>query len=127
MWMKTHWITVSVMAMFFAGCGSNDITNPNQIVFPTTNVSFAKQVEPYLNLACSEYGCHNEATSSNDELDLTSWVALKQVNGVANSGDTNCYLVLVMYGRIAHAGSFPANDNQRQGIRQWIIEGAQNN
>ena len=114
-----------LLGVFVAGCSG--ISNPNDIVFPVSNVSYHAQVAPYFSLACSESGCHDQATSNNDELDLTSWVLMKSVPGVIVAGDTTCHLVLVMYGREAHAGVIVANDNQRQGIKQWVIEGARDN
>ena len=117
---------LGVFAILLGSCGSDDLTNPNQVVFPVTNVSYKAQVAPYFALACSQTGCHDQATTSNDGVDLTSWTGARAIN-VAQAGDTNCHLVLVMYAREAHAGVLSANDNQRQGIKQWVIEGARNN
>jgi hypothetical protein len=66
------------------------------------------------------------ARSDNFGVDLSSWIGVRGTNA-AVPGDTNCHLVLVMYGREIHQAGFKANDNQRRGIKQWVLEGAQNN
>jgi hypothetical protein len=112
--------------VIIASCSSTDITDPDQISFPDSNISYAAQVRPYLTLSCNVTGCHDVQRPENFGVDLTSWVGVRG-NNVAQPGDTNCHLVLVMYGREIHQGSFKANDNQRRGIKQWVLEGAQNN
>jgi len=108
------------------GCSSGDITNPNQIVFPATNVSFKGQVAPYFALSCNFTGCHDGSANTAGGVDLSSWIGVRATN-VTQPKDTNSELVLVMYGRAPHSHPFSANDNQRIGIKQWVREGAQNN
>jgi hypothetical protein len=122
---KGWMLGVMVLGVLIAGCSG--ISDPNQIVFPATNVSYKVDIAPYFSLACSESGCHDQATPNNDEVDLTSWVGVRAYNVAPTAGDTTCHLVLVMYGREAHAGVLVANDNQRQGIKQWVLEGAKDN
>ena len=110
----------------FASCSSTDITDPEQVTFPDSGVSYARHVRPYMALTCSISGCHDMARPENFGVDLTSWIGVRGTN-VALPGDTNCHLVLVMEGREIHQGAFKATANQRRGIRQWVIEGAQNN
>ncbi len=113
----------------WSGCSSTDITSADQIVFPASNVSYKAHVAPLMALSCSVSGCHDAARSDNAYVDLTSWIALRGSTSVVNQpGDTNCGLVKVMYARVVHPGPIPhITDNHRQGIKQWVIEGAQNN
>lgn len=112
---------------FIAGC--TGATNPDQIVFPASNVSYAQDIEPYFALACVQ--CHDEGSSNGD---FSSWFGIRDYLGayVANPspppiGDTVASeLVSVMYGGVLHPG-INANDNQRQGIKQWVIQGAPDN
>jgi hypothetical protein len=110
-----------------AGCGANDLTNASQVVFPDSNVSFAGQVQPYLNLGCNVKGCHDAKRAENQNIELTSFVNVRATNVVNQPGDTNCNLVAVIYGRQLHQAQITANDNQRRGIRKWVLEGAKNN
>ncbi|MBS1902258.1 MAG: hypothetical protein JSS75_00965 [Bacteroidetes bacterium] len=111
-----------------SGCSSTDITSADQIVFPATNVSYKAHVAPLLAIACNAAGCHDMARPENANVDLTSWISLRGSTNVVNQpGDTNCGLVKVVYARVGHPGPLRINDNHRQGIKQWVIEGAQNN
>ena len=119
-------LSCSALATPFAGCSSSDITNPNQIVFPASNVSFHATVAPFLQLSCNQVGCHDAPRSANQGIDLTSWIGVRS-NNVVLPKDTTSPLVGVMYGRYQHSGPFIANDNQRNGIKVWVLEGAQDN
>ena len=114
---RIRYFWAALPLFFLAGC--TGATDPNQIVFPATNVSYAQDIEPYFALACVQ--CHDIG----DPVDLSSWVGIRAIN-VTTPKDTTSELVLVMYGNGAH-GPISANDNQRQGIKQWVLEGAKNN
>ena len=110
------------------GCGANDISNPDQIVFPDSNVSFTKQVQPFLTLSCNSYGCHDESRSDNKYVALTSFANVRVINVVNQPGDTTCNLVRIVAGRdLSHAAPIHPNENQRQGIKKWVLEGAKDN
>jgi hypothetical protein len=121
------YLSVAASIFFIAGC--TGATSPDQIVFPASNVSYAQDIEPYFALACVQ--CHDEGNSN---IDLSSWTAIRSDLGVVELktfsppvGDTTgSSLVLVMYGSVEHP-SINANDNQRQGIKQWVLEGAKDN
>jgi hypothetical protein len=119
-------ILLSSATYALLACSGSDITSPEDVIFPERNVSYAQHVAPYLALGCNMTGCHDQARPENNFIDLTSWAAVRSTRVVNQPGDTNAGLVQVLYGRIVH---FPvrATDNQRQGIKQWVIEGAQNN
>jgi hypothetical protein len=122
-------IYLSVAASIFLLAGCTGATNPDEIVFPASNVSYAQDIEPYFALACVQ--CHDDGGSN---VDLSSWTAIRSDLGVVDFktfsppvGDTTgSSLVLVMYGSVEHT-PINANDNQRQGIKQWVLEGAKNN
>ena len=119
-------IVLFAVCLVWEACSSGDITSPNQIVFPASNVSFSQQVEPYFTLACNVTGCHDAPRSTNLNVDLTSWIAVR--DEVPKAGDTlTSPLVAVMFARENHQGVFLANDNQRNGIKVWVLEGARNN
>ncbi len=117
----------AVILAIIAGCSPGDITSPNQIVFPAKNVSFKAQVQPYLTLACNNPGCHDVGTQSGG-VDLSSYISIINTPNLAIPHDTTSLLVQVLDAGTYHpVGQIIANDNQRAGIRQWILEGALDN
>jgi len=117
--------TISILAAFgIPGCSG--ISSPNDIVFPATHVSFKAQVEPLFSLACNAAGCHSFDTQAGG-VDLTSWIGVRNPIVVNQPGDTTCNLILVIYGRVFHNGAVNINNNARVGVKQWVLEGAQNN
>ncbi len=119
--MKYICYILTIGVFIYIGCSSSDITSVNDIVFPATKVSFKAQVEPLFTLACN--GCHTTGSSTV----LTSWIGARATNVVNQPGDTTCGLLQVVYGRMLHPGPISINDNHRQGLKQWVIEGAQDN
>jgi hypothetical protein len=116
--MKSLLYLSAIAAIFFiAGC--TGATNPDQIVFPSSNVSYAKDIEPYFALACVQ--CHDYGST----VDLSDWIGTQAID-VTEPYDTTCELVLVMYGKVLHP-PINANDNQRQGIKLWVLQGCPNN
>lgn len=127
---RLRWIPISLLsfgvAISYYGCDDGAISNPDDIVFPETNVSYAQQVQPLFNLSCNETGCHDDARPENNGLALTSWYTVRTLHGVGQP-DTTCDLVRVVLGREIHSGVLRLNDNHRRGILQWVLEGAKNN
>ena len=113
--------------LIMIGCSSSDITSANDIVFPSTHISFKAQVEPLFAVSCNVVGCHDVARSGNNSVDLTSWIGTRATNVVNQPGDTTCGLLQVVFAREPHLGSINVNNNHRQGLKQWVIEGAQDN
>jgi hypothetical protein len=116
--------TVGVFTLI--GCSSSDITSPDDVVFPATNVSFKAHVEPLFAVSCNMNGCHDMATSRNNSVDLTSWIGVRATNVINQPGDTTCGLMQVVFGRELHPG-FTINSNHQQGLKQWVLEGAKDN
>jgi hypothetical protein len=120
---------VAILLILTQGCGG--ISNADQIFFPDTGVSYSQQVEPFFTLACNTAGCHNAADAAGD-VDLSTYTSiLNSLNGglvlvdKSNPGyDTSCILDRTLFGEEPHAAPLNVNQNQRDGIRQWIYEGA---
>jgi len=101
------------------GCSGS--TSVNEIVFPATNVSFQAHVEPLFTIVCNN--CH----STGNTVDLSSFVGVRATRVVNQPGDTACGLLQVVFGREFHNGPINLNENHRQGLKQWVIEGARDN
>jgi hypothetical protein len=105
--------------------------SPSTIIFPTNGISYTAQVQPLFNQACNASGCHENGTQTN-ALVLTSYGgAVLTLPGVVVAGKPDAStLVLRIQGSVGARmppGSYPLNQNQIDGIRTWIVEGAKNN
>ena len=105
---------------------------PIDVVFPDTNVSYGGQVQPLFDRGCSFLGCHS-ADEPADGLSLESYQdALSSKIGVILPRDTaNSRIIWRIEGthgvRRMPLDRTPLNQNQINGIRRWILEGARNN
>ena len=119
-----------------AGCADDSTTgpdgSPSNIVFPADSVSYNIHVQPLFNQACAFSGCHGAGGSTGSQLRLDSYQGtLFSVPGVVIPQlPDQSELVLRIEGRIGQRMPLnrnPLNQNQIQGIRKWILEGARNN
>ena len=121
---------IAVLASCFALIQACDDENTNQeIVFPADGVSYAEHVQPYFLRYCATSGCHNNATVAGG-LALTSWSNVISAPGVVIEGDPDASLLIQKVdGRLPHQPNVPIliNNNQLEGLRTWVSEGAKNN
>ncbi|MBP1647691.1 MAG: hypothetical protein H6Q30_1136 [Bacteroidetes bacterium] len=107
--------------------------SPSTVIFPERNVSFGVHVQTLFNQTCALASCHDDGSHAGG-LALTSYYnTVFAVPGVVISKDpANSILVMKIEGR-GPAGdrmppfTNPLNQNQINGIRTWIAEGALNN
>lgn len=128
-------VLITGLAFFLLpGCKDLNSTvggdSPSNVVFPTRNVSYQTHLQPLFDQACNSESCHGEG-SHPSPLKLTSWGNTVIVTpGVVVVGKPDAStLVLRIQG---NGGIMPPfgnrlNDNQINGIRTWIVEGAKNN
>ncbi len=105
-------------------------TDISQIVFPDSNVSYGKQVEPLFLRACAIPQCHTSDTRAGDLSLETYSDAMERVDVIVPKHPEVSLLVLWINGSRTPQmpiGLPPLNANQIHGISQWILEGAQNN
>ncbi len=123
--------SVVLISALYAGCDSSDVvTRPEQIVFPETNVSYGRQVQPLFDLTCNTSGCHNASNRAGDVV-LTTYINLFSKPGLVLAGDSlHSVLGQIIRGQLPHITipiSALINENQQHGINVWIAEGASNN
>lgn len=128
------WCAVAVMALA-SGCKDEnnplDGDSPSNIVFPISKVSYAVHVQPLFNQTCALSGCHGDG-SQTSILRLTTYDNLMYGGAlviVRNQPDQST-LVMRIEGRIGERMPLnrrALNQNQINGIRAWIGEGALNN
>ncbi len=109
--------------------GSGD--SPSNIIFPASNVSHIQHVQPLFNQTCTLVGCHDDGQHQS-ALRLTSYDRLMfgSLQVVVQGQPDQSVLVLRIEGRLGERmplGKNPLNQNQINGIRTWIAEGALNN
>ena len=126
--------TAVVVACALAACTETPVAPPD-VVFPATNVSFNTHVKPVLLNNCAISGCH-DGYSADPEDPSSTIFRLETHNDVLSSGIVHTIeperskLAMVLRGELLHPNDpyfIALNDNQRNGIIQWIREGAVNN
>jgi len=103
-------------------------TGQSDIVFPASNVSYTKQVVPLFYESCNFVGCHNSEDQAGG-LDLSTTFGVFSVPGVVIAKDTlHSILIQRITGRVGTIMPpppySPLNQNQIQGLKKWIMEGA---
>jgi mono/diheme cytochrome c family protein len=128
-------VLLAGFALFFLpGCKDQnnlvDGDSPSNVVFPTRDVSYQTHLQPLFDQACNSESCHGEGAHQS-ALKLTGWGnTVIMTPGVVISGKPDAStLVLRIQGS---GGIMPPfgnrlNQNQINGIRTWIVEGAKNN
>ena len=127
-------ILFCVMVWFSWNC-KDSVTGVSQIVFPATNISYGKYVQPLFDQQCSLPGCHTQdAKAESGNLSLESWSdALTAIPAVIIPGDPdNSPLIWSIqathgYPRMPPLSRSALTQNQINGLKQWILEGAKEN
>jgi hypothetical protein len=110
-------------------CDKGTITDPQDIVFPDSGVSYHHDVQPLFDLSCAFSGCHDEYSRAGG-LSLRSYSDVISRTGLVLPGDsTGSVLRQIVRGVLPHTYPITAlvNENQIHGIAVWIQEGAHNN
>jgi hypothetical protein len=124
-------LILSVIVLLFTGCKDKGVEIDDQVI-PDSNVSYSQHIQPVFNYHCTS--CHNEQTLEAG-LSLTSWASVTSDPTIVFPGEPdNSKLIWAIEGRSGVAfmppvGSpfKPLNQNQLNGVRTWIKEGAKNN
>ncbi len=122
-------VLTAVLLASVPACDDSGTRPGDEIVFPDSDVSYMAHVQPFFNLRCANYGCHEDVTRAAN-LSLTSYVTLTERPGIVIPGDASSSLLMQKIdGRLPHPIEVPIilNENQLTGIRTWINEGAKNN
>ena len=117
-----------------SGC-KNEVTGPtSDIVFPADSVSYSTYVQPLFNQTCAFAGCHDDGPKQpGNDLSLTSYYnTVFGTPGVVEPGHPETSRLVIRIegtslGSQMPLNRTPLNQNQINGIRTWIAEGANNN
>jgi hypothetical protein len=116
-------------AVILASCSGNSLTQPEQIIFPDSAISYQTHVKPLLQLTCVFAGCHDSESKAGGT-DLSTYFSMNERAGLIVPGKPDqSLLVQIVEGRQGHLLSFQQRINtaQKNGIRRWVLEGAKNN
>ena len=124
-------IFFSSLLLFFS-CSDDLVNNPQEIVFPDSNVSFQNHVQPLITLTCSYQGCHSDISQAGGIrlTDYFSYFDNPSVLGLVIPGDPDgSRLVQILENPNFHLPYIVwyVNENHKTGIRKWIEEDAKNN
>ncbi len=116
-----------VAVSLIPACGDGGlISSPDEVIFPDTNVSYSRHVQPLFNVTCNFSGCHSTESRAGN-LVLTSHFDITIKPGMVVAGQPDrSLLVQVIRGLSPHSAAFQAriNQNHKDGIAQWVLEGA---
>jgi hypothetical protein len=122
---------LALAAGIFIRCSEDENPTGSDIVFPPNNVSYGVYVQPLFNETCAFTGCHGD-TEPAAGLRLTSYdnLMFNSLQVVVRERPDESILVLRIEGRLGSRmplNRTPLTQNQINGIRTWIAEGALNN
>jgi len=124
--------TMLTTVWLYTGCNDENPTGAaSDIVFPPNNVSYAQHVQPLFNQACALSGCHDGGLHDSPLCLDMHFNTVFRTPGVVIPGRPDLStLVFRIEGtsgvRMPPTGQ-PLNQNQINGIRAWIFEGAADN
>lgn len=102
----------------------------NQII-PEQNVSYSEHIQPVFNVKCNNSGCHNSSDMAGG-LSLITWANTVSDPSVVFPKEpevSKLYWAITGNGApiMPPLGYQPLTQNQIDGIKTWIQEGAKNN
>jgi hypothetical protein len=132
--MKNSVLILALVVLFLVISCKDELTGVDDslIVFPAANVSFGRHVEPLFQQRCGVSGCHagsSPAARLNLQTPSYSNLMNHQPRLVVAGAGNNSLLIQRLDGRIQPQMPLrgnPLNQNQLDGIKKWIDEGALN-
>jgi hypothetical protein len=123
-----------LLASLLGGSACKDegpVESPSDVVFPPNNVSYKQHVQPLFNQTCALAGCHDNGSHPSD-LCLTDYHnTVFRTPGVVTPGQPELSTIIQRIegtaGQPMPLNRSPLNQNQINGIRTWIVEGAKDN
>jgi hypothetical protein len=127
------WSALTASLVWCVACDGSTITKPSDIVFPASNVSYTRHVQPLFDVTCNFSGCHNR-TNPAANLSFSSYFDFMNRAGVVISGKAEQSLLIQIMDVSSpssrfHPPSFQnsINQNHINGLKTWIREGAKFN
>ena len=122
---------VLFLCTFFACKDQTTQSDTSTIVFPSSGVSFNKQVMPLFEQTCSAAGCHSGSQpAANLNLQYFTWASLLDFQPkivVPYSSKTSLLYTSISGNPQLMPPRQRLTQNQIDGVKKWIDEGALNN
>ncbi len=116
--------------LLFHSCLENS-QNSNDISIPESNVSFQKHILPILKNNCGLSYCHGEVAPQGNVQIYDYFSLMNSYNGalVIPGNPDGSVLIQIFEYKLPHKPflEWKLTENQRLGLRKWILEGAKNN
>lgn len=125
-------LTVTLCGIFlFNGC--DDTVNTSEldnIIIPSSGISFNRHLLPVFELKCNSSGCHNDVDRAGF-LSLASWQSATASLDVVFPGEPESSTLVRSIQGLSNTpmpppNYFPLTRNQIDGIIIWVREGAKN-
>jgi hypothetical protein len=119
-------LSILLLVVLSFGCEDTTTSPGGDVVFPDSNISYSQHVQPTFNLKCSLSGCHDDQTRAAN-LSLTSYLNATEEPGIVIPRDSqHSLLAQKIDGRLPHhiQVDLRLTQNQINGIKKWIDEGA---
>lgn len=104
----------------------------DNVVIPSSDVSYNEYIQPVLNVKCGTSGCHDDGTRAGD-YSVSNWANVVYP-GIVDPGNVETSRLVwriegIGVGIMPPIGAIvaPLTRNQVDGIKTWIREGAKNN
>lgn len=126
LWLVCAFVVITISLQLQSCSDGSVITRPQDVVFPDSNISYLRTVQPFTQITCAFSGCHGDGS----RIVMTNYFTM-----IGNPGliipmrpDQSTY-VQVLEGKLSHNNAFYSliNENHKRGIRRWVQEGAKNN
>lgn len=126
-----HVMLLPLAVLLLCACSGTTITQPEDVVFPDTNVRFRGHVLPFLTVTCANGGCHSDVTAAAG-IRLTSYstIMFDRPNLIVPSRPNESVIIQILEGVLPHPfGNLQqrVTANHVRGMRQWVAAGALNN
>ncbi len=126
-----HVMLLLLAVLLLCACSGTTITQPQDVVFPDSNVRFRGHVLPFLTVTCANGGCHSDITAAAG-IRLTSYstIMFDRPNLIVPSRPNESVIIQILEGVLPHPfGNLQqrVTANHVRGMRQWVAEGALNN
>ncbi|MFP4368358.1 MAG: hypothetical protein ACOC2K_01865 [Bacteroidota bacterium] len=122
------YFNILLAAALLYACNGNSLTTNDDLIFPETDVTFRDHVYPFLKTKCSYQGCHGPTTPGVRTLETYENLTVDFPILVRPGEPENSRFMQYIDGTIPHRGTGfregYITDNQIEGIRIWIKEGA---
>lgn len=132
---KIYLFLLAASSLFLSTQCKDSITGEDvdKRVMPASDISFNKDLQPFIEIKCANAGCHDDGTRAGG-LALTSCANAKSDPGVVFPGNSNNSRIVWAVQGLSGASPMPPvgstkplTGEQVRGLKKWIDEGAKCN